>query len=398
MERKGSSTTFQGLHDISSHQQQNKIAILLEEVDGISGNEDRGGAAAVLDLLGKARVPLLATCNDRYTKSMRSLVPKMRAIDMRALAESAMRVLANRATTVSLASSFVKDAIQAARGDARKLLQDIDFWGRCKTTRFAGCTKDDISDNPFDSTRRLFHSDTTLEERNVLAFEDTDMIPLFVQENYTKFLEPRTTARESTVLDALERTAEAADDLSASDMIGRRIARSQDWSLWETQMYFAVEAPSTRASSGSKPKIDFPALLGKMSSARSMSGSIDEWGRRVVLPRESVSLKGSLMVPPKTAWVELATIVWWLLESHAKTGTHHLVDFLKDTRMMRPDVDLLSQVHDALCTDPNRKRLLTTAQKSALTRQLNKNPSIIPGSKSKKNKAVSKKKASSETH
>jgi hypothetical protein len=55
-------------------------------------------------------------------------------------------------------------------------------------------------------------------------------------------------------------------------------------------------------------------------------------------------------------------------------------------------------VHDALCTDPNRKRLLTTAQKSALTRQLNKNPSIIPGSKSKKNKAVSKKKASSETH
>ena len=45
----------------------------MDEVDGMAGNEDRGGVAELIALLKTTKVPVIAMCNDRNHQKIRSL-------------------------------------------------------------------------------------------------------------------------------------------------------------------------------------------------------------------------------------------------------------------------------------------------------------------------------------
>jgi replication factor C subunit 1 len=45
----------------------------MDEVDGMAGNEDRGGVAELIKLIKTARVPIVCICNDRNHQKIRSL-------------------------------------------------------------------------------------------------------------------------------------------------------------------------------------------------------------------------------------------------------------------------------------------------------------------------------------
>ena len=45
----------------------------MDEVDGMAGNEDRGGVAAIIQLIRASRVPVICMCNDRHHPKIRSL-------------------------------------------------------------------------------------------------------------------------------------------------------------------------------------------------------------------------------------------------------------------------------------------------------------------------------------
>ena len=48
-------------------------ALVMDEVDGMSGNEDRGGVQELIALIKKSRIPIVAMCNDRNHPKIRSL-------------------------------------------------------------------------------------------------------------------------------------------------------------------------------------------------------------------------------------------------------------------------------------------------------------------------------------
>ena len=50
-----------------------KRVLLMDEVDGMAGNEDRGGVAELIQLLKTSKVPVIAMCNDRQHQKIRSL-------------------------------------------------------------------------------------------------------------------------------------------------------------------------------------------------------------------------------------------------------------------------------------------------------------------------------------
>ena len=53
--------------------QMQKTLIIMDEVDGM-GNGDRGGIAAIIDMIKKTKVPIICICNNRYSKKLKSLV------------------------------------------------------------------------------------------------------------------------------------------------------------------------------------------------------------------------------------------------------------------------------------------------------------------------------------
>ncbi len=50
-----------------------KHVLIMDEVDGMSGNEDRGGIQELIGLIKKSRVPIICICNDRNHMKIRSL-------------------------------------------------------------------------------------------------------------------------------------------------------------------------------------------------------------------------------------------------------------------------------------------------------------------------------------
>lgn len=47
--------------------------LIMDEVDGMSGNEDRAGMAELIALIKSTRVPIICICNDRQAQKIRSL-------------------------------------------------------------------------------------------------------------------------------------------------------------------------------------------------------------------------------------------------------------------------------------------------------------------------------------
>ena len=39
--------------------------LIMDEVDGMAGNEDRGGVAELIALIKTSRIPIICICNDR---------------------------------------------------------------------------------------------------------------------------------------------------------------------------------------------------------------------------------------------------------------------------------------------------------------------------------------------
>lgn len=51
-----------------------KHVLIMDEVDGMAGNEDRGGIQELISLIKETSIPIICMCNDRNHQKMRSLV------------------------------------------------------------------------------------------------------------------------------------------------------------------------------------------------------------------------------------------------------------------------------------------------------------------------------------
>lgn len=50
-----------------------KHVLLMDEVDGMAGNEDRGGLQELVNLIKYTEVPIICICNDRFNMKMKTI-------------------------------------------------------------------------------------------------------------------------------------------------------------------------------------------------------------------------------------------------------------------------------------------------------------------------------------
>ena len=66
-------TSYVALDNFSSQTQNKGNLLFLDEVDGIAGNEDRGGVGAIIKIVEEARVPVIMAANDPDVEKLRPL-------------------------------------------------------------------------------------------------------------------------------------------------------------------------------------------------------------------------------------------------------------------------------------------------------------------------------------
>ncbi len=199
--------------------------ILFDEMDGLSGTKDRGGIAALTDLLKESKYPVLLTANDPWDSKFSTLRKYVEIVELKTLAyTSVLAVLKDVCEKEGIMYSEValKQLARRAGGDLRGALTDLQTIGADKLIE-----EDDLqslgerhqTESTFNALNRVFKGkDPLLAKQAVDAVdENIDELLMWIDEN---------TPREYTKPEDLVR---AFDHLSQADVYRGRIRRWQHW-------------------------------------------------------------------------------------------------------------------------------------------------------------------------
>ena len=241
-----------------------RVAIIMDEVDGMAGG-DRGGKAALIQLIKKTKLPVICICNDRSDAKVRSLANH--CYDLRFLKPTPHEI-ANRAMVVakseqiSISMLQLVEIAESTSCDMRQVinhLQMIISSGKV----VAGKGQKDESLGPFEIVKGLFTSTTARSwdyaKRNELFFCDYDLTPLLVQQNYLRCVEK---VMDPRVLPAIRK---ANEFITIGDVISRAIHQDSQWALLPEYGVMSTVAPGF-ACNNALVYPEFPAWLGKQST------------------------------------------------------------------------------------------------------------------------------------
>ena len=265
-----------------------KNLIIMDEIDGMSGNEDRGGIAAIIDIIKKTKIPIICIANDRQSPKLKTLVnycydlkfvhPDKRAIALR-LSEICKK------ENINYEINALEYLCEICGNDIRQIINFMELWTRKnKSIKFKDLTggKDRIQGKDevvmlknFDAAKELLSSKShskTYRELLDLYFIDYDLIPLLIQENYLSTF-PSQNFKSS--FEELENVSLAADLISLSDVIDKKIRTQMDWRLLADRGLIGC-CTICKINKGFVPFPKFPEAMGKISSLNKKKREIVE--------------------------------------------------------------------------------------------------------------------------
>ena len=201
--------------------------VLLDEIDGVQGTEDKGGLSAILNVLKEARNPIILTANDIYgdtklagIRTFCKMLP-MKKIPYPSIAKY-LRDIAE-AEKIDYDAFSINELAKNSSGDVRAAL--LDFQTATEGTK--KITLEDVQslgyrerlDNVFNAMRTVFVSTSLQEIRRARSSVevDHDMFKKWVEENI-----PRQFPMPLSL-------ASAFDGLSRADIFDGRIFRRQHY-------------------------------------------------------------------------------------------------------------------------------------------------------------------------
>nr|XP_019597486.1 PREDICTED: replication factor C subunit 1 isoform X1 [Rhinolophus sinicus] len=261
-----------------AHSVSTKHALIMDEVDGMAGSEDRGGIQELIGLIKHTKIPIICMCNDRNHPKIRSLVhycfdlrfqrPRVEQI------KGAMLSVAFK-EGLKIPPPAMNEIILGANQDIRQVLHNLSMWcARSKALTYDQAKADshrakkDIKLGPFDVARKVFvageeTAHMSLVDKSDLFFHDYSIAPLFVQENY---LHVKPVAAGGDMKKHLMLLSRAADSICDGDLVDRQIRSRQNWSLLPTQAIYASVLPGELMRGNMTQFPTFPSWLGKHSS------------------------------------------------------------------------------------------------------------------------------------
>jgi replication factor C large subunit len=217
---------FAGLASQSGTLFGKKRLILFDEVDGITGREDRGGVGAITQIAKAALVPIILIANNAYDQRLGSLRYYCEAIEFKKPAAGAVMKHLKRIIDregIKADEAALKFIAQRSEGDVRSAVNDLQALAQGKTT----LTYDDVSwlayrdrkEAIFNILRMIFYGKSADQAKHAVDMADVDPDMLFewIYENLPHHL------RDPHDL------ANAMNSLATADLYRGRIARTQNW-------------------------------------------------------------------------------------------------------------------------------------------------------------------------
>jgi len=205
-----------------------KRLILLDEIDGITGSEDRGGVQAITEVIKTSSCPIVLIANNPYDPrfaTLRSycLLLEFKKVPARDIVTHLRRICDREGIKVE--DQALKFIAQRSDGDVRSAVNDLQALAQGKNI----LTYDDVSwiayrdrkDLIFNILRLILYSKTCEGAKTAVDMADVDLDMLFewIYENVPyHFNDPRDLTK-------------AMDALAMADIYRGQLRATQDWKL-----------------------------------------------------------------------------------------------------------------------------------------------------------------------
>lgn len=368
----------------SSQTVSSKHVLIMDEIDGMAGNEDRGGIQEMIGLIKQSRIPIICMCNDRNHQKIRSLAnycfdlrfqrPRLEQI------KGAMMSIAFK-EGLKVPPPALNEMILASNQDIRQVLHNLSMWSAKDKVMTYDRVKEDANNarkdmklGPFDVCRKVFSKGEesghmTLIDKSDLFFHDYALAPLFIQENY---IHVRPAAAGGDLKSHLVLLSKTADCICDGDLVDRQIRSKQAWSLLPTQAIYSSVLPGELMRGYMNSFPSFPSWLGKFSSCNKHSRIIQELASHMSLKTLSSRHAVSLDYLPYLRMSLLCP-----LQRRGAEGAGQAVQLLDDYHLVREDVDSLMEI-SLWGGQPDPYAQLDPKVKSAFTRAYNRETHLTP--------------------
>lgn len=186
--------------------------IILDEVDGIHGNDDRGGIRAISKIIKEGHHPLIMMANDPYSKRLKSLKPKCQLITIRKVHTNSIVALLKRICIkegVDFEEHVLRTLAKQSRGDLRSAINDLEILARGResitSTDLEMISQKDEVRNIFDSVRGVLKSKNPQHIKEAMRVEAE---PAFLLELIAENV-PREYEKKHEIEDAYEMISQA---------------------------------------------------------------------------------------------------------------------------------------------------------------------------------------------
>ncbi|XP_030754846.1 replication factor C subunit 1 [Sitophilus oryzae] len=356
-----------------------KRILLMDEVDGMAGNEDRGGIAELINFIKTASFPIVCMCNNRDHQKMKTLVGycfglKFGKPNIQQVKAAMLSICFKEG--IKIKPDTLSQLIVGTGGDIRQILNHLSMWSVDEKNlssemveKESKNSRKDVVHGPWDVVRKVFttaeNKDMNIVDKSRLFFYDYSIGPLFVQENYLQAQPDCTGPQGKRDLEVLIRKSLTADSLSMADMVESKIRSTNNWSLLESQAFYTTVLPS-HYMSGTLSKTNFPGWLGKNSQRTKSLRVISE-----LCSHTRMSVSGDKMSLRLDYADSLKDLLIKPLKYKGMDGVKDTIDIMKSYYLLKDDLVSLCEL--MACFDqPNAFTSIDSKVKAALTRQYNK--------------------------
>ncbi|CAI5515385.1 unnamed protein product [Closterium sp. Naga37s-1] len=333
-------------------QQVDKAALIMDEVDGMSGG-DRGGVADLIASIKESRVPIICICNDRYSQKLKSLINHCLLLNYRKPTRQQMakrlRQVAN-AEKIQIADNALEELAERTGGDMRLALNQLQYMAlSCRQLSYQEVKQRMQANAKDEDIRPMAAADTLMgygargKRLDILvdaAMSDIDLMPLFIQENYLNHVP----GNDPSSPHLLARLSQAADAISSGDLVNVQVRRYQQWQHLQFAAVISCITPGLMVSGrrvtlleGERNFNRFPVWLGKNSSVGKNYRLLDDLHQHLLsshlLPNPSRQVVRLDYLEP------LVSSLTQPLHKHAQDGVETVVEEMLEYGLTLDDLD-----------------------------------------------------------
>lgn len=241
--------------------------ILFDEIDGLTGTEDRGGASAVGRIVKEPQCPVILTANDIWDIKLRGIVFACDRIELKKVNYLSIANFLDKIAKkehVKVDKEILRKIAENCNGDIRSAINDLQqiAEGREEVSEKDAeiLMKRDREENMFDITRVILKTMDFNTSRNILnsTSEDPDFILKWIDENLPKeYKKPEDLFR-------------AYEYLSKADIYMGRIHNRQHWGFlrYANDLMSAGVSVSKDAKYPGFTMYSFPSVIKYLSKSK----------------------------------------------------------------------------------------------------------------------------------